>query len=112
MASTSKAKVTVTYADVLKSLNTPELQADLDSALEQLSTTVVRLVESFECIAKQLHTIEMSGSTPPFKKRWSSLRKEFRELLWNYRSNASFISGRLKSVPSQSKPSSLILNIH
>jgi hypothetical protein len=77
-------------------MNTPEVQADLNNACEQLALTAVRLIENFEFIAKQLHTIDLLGLSSPFKPQWNSLRKDFRDLLWHFRSNASFIAGRLK----------------
>ncbi|KAG6889393.1 hypothetical protein C0992_005477 [Termitomyces sp. T32_za158] len=96
MAPSSTQKTTVTYAGALRSINSPDVRADLDSACEQLAFTTSRLMENFDYIAKQLHTIDMSGSAPPFKPKWKSLRKDFKDLLWNFRSNACFISGRLK----------------
>ncbi|KAG6914918.1 hypothetical protein DXG01_014466 [Tephrocybe rancida] len=75
MASSSTQKGAVTYADTLRSMNAPDVQSDLDSACEQLALTAVRLMENFDYIAKQLHTIDMLGLAPPFKPRWSSLRK-------------------------------------
>ncbi|KAG6895690.1 hypothetical protein C0993_009293, partial [Termitomyces sp. T159_Od127] len=75
MASSSMQKTIVTYAGALRSINSPDVRADLDGACEQLALTAIRLMENFDYIAKQLHTIDMSGSTPPFKPRWKSLRK-------------------------------------
>ncbi|KNZ79137.1 hypothetical protein J132_01185 [Termitomyces sp. J132] len=77
-------------------MNSSDVRADLDSACEQLAWTAVRLMENFDHIAKQLHTIDMLTSTPPSKSQWDSLRKDFMDLLWNFRNNAGFISGRLK----------------
>ncbi|GLB39918.1 hypothetical protein LshimejAT787_0704280 [Lyophyllum shimeji] len=53
-------------------------------------------MENFDHVAKQLHTIDLLGLTSPFKSQWSSLRKDFRDLVWHFRSNAGFISARLK----------------
>ncbi|KAG6857520.1 hypothetical protein H0H87_002145 [Tephrocybe sp. NHM501043] len=89
-------KSATTYADTLRLMNSVDVQSDLDSACEQLALTAVRLLENFDYIAKQLHTIDMLGSSPPLKPQWNSLRKDFRDLLWHFRSNAGFISGRLK----------------
>ncbi|KAG5728126.1 hypothetical protein E4T56_gene19240 [Termitomyces sp. T112] len=96
MVSSSTEKTIVTYADALRSMNSSDVRADLDSACEQLAWTAVRLMENFDHIAKQLHTIDMLTSTPPSKSQWDSLRKDFMDLLWNFRNNAGFISGRLK----------------
>ncbi|KAG5335685.1 hypothetical protein C0989_000727 [Termitomyces sp. Mn162] len=98
MVSSSTEKTIVTYADALRSMNSSDVRADLDSACEQLAWTAVRLMENFDHIAKQLHTIDMLTSTPPSKSQWDSLRKDFMDLLWNFRNNAGFISGRLKIV--------------
>ncbi|KAG6872630.1 hypothetical protein C0995_008150 [Termitomyces sp. Mi166 len=105
MASSSIQKATVTYADTLRSMNSLDVRADLDSACEQLALTTVRLMENFDYIAKQLHTIDMLGSTPPFKSQWNLLRKDFKDLLWNFRNNAGFVSGRLKTRNSTSSRS-------
>ncbi|KAG6865738.1 hypothetical protein C0991_012210 [Blastosporella zonata] len=96
MASSSSQNAGVTYSDTLRTINSPDVHSDLDSACEQLALTAVRLMENFDYIAKQLHTIDMLGSNPPLKPQWNSLRKEYKDLLWHFRSNAGFISGRLK----------------
>ncbi|KAF8062327.1 hypothetical protein FPV67DRAFT_266790 [Lyophyllum atratum] len=96
MSTSLKQKATVSYADTVRSVNAGDVQGDLDSACEQLALTAIRLMENFEYIAKQLHTIDLLGLASPFKPQWSSLRKEFRDLLWHFRSNAGFISARLK----------------
>jgi hypothetical protein len=91
-----KQKATVNYADTVRSVNAADVQEDLDNACEQLSSTGIRLMENFDNVAKQLHTIDLLGLTSPFKPQWNTLRKDFRDLLWHFRSNAGFISARLK----------------
>ncbi|KAG5649430.1 hypothetical protein H0H81_003917 [Sphagnurus paluster] len=94
--STAAKKVTITYADVVHSINAPEVQEDLDNACEQMALTALRLIENFDFITKQLHTIDLLRLSSPFNPHWISLRKQFMDILWHFRSNAGFISGRLK----------------
>ncbi|KAF5384293.1 hypothetical protein D9615_003237 [Tricholomella constricta] len=96
MSTSAKQNVTGSYADTVRSLNAPDIHGDLDNACGQLALTAVNLLENFDYIAKQLHTIDLLRLASPFKPQWDSLRKDFKDVLWNFRSNAGFISGRLK----------------
>ncbi|RDB23491.1 hypothetical protein Hypma_009392 [Hypsizygus marmoreus] len=95
MSLSTKQKA-ITYSDAVRAFNASDVQADLDDACRQLALSAVRLLDNFEYVAKQLHTIDLLGLTSPFKPQWISLRKDFRDLLWHFRSNAGIISGRLK----------------
>jgi hypothetical protein len=112
MSHPSKQK-SITYDEVVRILNTDDVQADLDDACEQLALSVVELTEKFDTVAKLLHTIDLQGPTTTFRAQWNVLRKvktrvsdflylantrqDFKDLVWDFRSNAGFISGRLKS---------------
>jgi len=43
-----------------------------------------------------MHTLDLLRHTAPLKPRWESMRKDVAELLWQFRTNAGVISGRLK----------------
>jgi len=94
MSHPSKQKA-VTYTEAVRTLNTDDVQADLNDACEQLASSLVELAERFDTVAKLLHTTDLQGPTT-FRAQWNVLRKDFKNLLRNFRSNAGFISGRLK----------------
>ena len=112
MSNPSKQKA-FTYAEAIRTLNTGDVQADLNDACEQLTSSIVELVEKFDTVSKLLHTTDLQGPTTTFRAQWTVLCKvktrasgslyradrhqEFKDLLWHFRSNAGFISGRLKS---------------
>ncbi|KAG6811620.1 hypothetical protein H0H92_006584 [Tricholoma furcatifolium] len=75
MASSPTQKPFITYADALRSLNGADVQADLNSAFEQFALTTARLLESFDNVARQLHTVDLLGFAPPFKPQWILLCK-------------------------------------
>ncbi|KXN84019.1 hypothetical protein AN958_00578 [Leucoagaricus sp. SymC.cos] len=54
------------------------------------------ILDKFESISKMVHSIDNLGLTVPLRPRWDSLRRDFSELLWQFRTTAGNISGRLK----------------
>ncbi|KIJ95448.1 hypothetical protein K443DRAFT_108769 [Laccaria amethystina LaAM-08-1] len=86
----------ITYANAVRTLNDRDVQEDIKDACRRLAQAMSTLVERFDAITKQMHTIDLQRRTSPLKPRWCAIRKEFTELLWQYRTNAGFISGRLK----------------
>lgn len=86
----------ITYSNAVRAFNDRDVQEDIKDACRRLAQAMSTLVERFDAITKQMHTIDMKRLTSPLKPRWCAIRKEFTELLWQYRTNAGFISGRLK----------------
>ncbi|EDR10255.1 uncharacterized protein LACBIDRAFT_293545 [Laccaria bicolor S238N-H82] len=86
----------ITYSNAVRAFNDRDVQEDIKDACRRLAQAMSTLVERFDAIMKQMHTIDMKRLTSPLKPRWCAIRKEFTELLWQYRTNAGFISGRLK----------------
>lgn len=74
MPNHSKQKV-VTYSEAVRTLNTEDVQADLNDACEQLALSIVELTEKFDSVAKLLHTADLQGPTTTFRAQWNVLRK-------------------------------------
>jgi hypothetical protein len=106
-----------TYTDAVRAINADDVRTDIEDACEHLALSTMAMMETFASIAKQLHTIDVQGLNhgSPLKPQWNPLSRvshflhrtrprqlisgpqDFRDLLWQFRSNAGFISGRLKS---------------
>ncbi|TFK31724.1 hypothetical protein BDQ12DRAFT_92884 [Crucibulum laeve] len=95
MSYLSKTQV-LTYVDAVRLFSDNSIQEDFITAFQKLSLGMMTLLENFDAIARQLHTLDLQRLTVPLKPRWDSLRNDFAELLWQFRSNAGIISGRLK----------------
>lgn len=74
MSSSSKQKV-ITYAEAVRTLNTDDVQADLDSACEQMAVSVVELSSKFNVVANMLHTTNLQGPPTAFRIQWNVLCK-------------------------------------
>ncbi|KAF8219636.1 hypothetical protein L208DRAFT_1338840 [Tricholoma matsutake] len=95
MSPTSKPKA-ITYGEAVRTLNTDDVQADLDGACEQLALSVVGFTAKFDVVAQLLQNAVLQEPTITLRAQWNTLNKDFKDLLWHFRSNAGFISGRLK----------------
>lgn len=73
--SISTKQKTITYGDAVRTFNAKDVRADLDNACEQLGLSTISMMGKVDSVAKQLHTIDLLGLTPPFKPQWNLLRK-------------------------------------
>ncbi|TEB26864.1 hypothetical protein FA13DRAFT_1737070 [Coprinellus micaceus] len=94
-APSSKQKC-LTYPEAARAFADANLREDLTDACARLGQGLAVLMEKFEAIAKEVHSIDMQRLAAPLKPRWDTLSKDYGTLLWQYRSNAGYISGRLK----------------
>ncbi|KAF9559792.1 hypothetical protein CPC08DRAFT_637390 [Agrocybe pediades] len=85
-----------TYAEVVKTYEKPDVQQDLNDACSKLAHAMSAMMDKFDAITRQMHTIDMLRRGPPLKPKWDSLRQDFAEFLWQFRSNSGIISGRFK----------------
>ncbi|KAF8351927.1 hypothetical protein F5887DRAFT_6191 [Amanita rubescens] len=97
-ASSKKAQTSFTYPDAVHAFNDPNVQVDLAQACEKLAKATASLLSKFDAIATQLHKLDAQDKSNPsgLRQRWNSMHKDFQQLMWQTRTNASFISGRLK----------------
>ncbi|KAL0946185.1 hypothetical protein HGRIS_012446 [Hohenbuehelia grisea] len=86
----------MTYAEAVRTLNASDVQADISEACQKLAKTTVKMMQEFDHIAAQLHTIDLQGQSAPLLPQWNVLRQNYREVVWQFRTNAGLISGRLK----------------
>ncbi|KAJ3515614.1 hypothetical protein NLJ89_g1653 [Agrocybe chaxingu] len=94
----SKSKP-ISYADAVRTFNDQEVQDDINDACSKLAQAMNAMMAKFDSIAKQMHTIDLLRANPPLKPRWDSMRKDLADLLWQFRTNSTMISGRLKLLP-------------
>ncbi|RXW16914.1 hypothetical protein EST38_g8940 [Candolleomyces aberdarensis] len=95
MSYSSKPKC-LTYPDATRAFADENVRDDINDACARLGQAMSKMMERFDSVAKQMHTLDLQRLAAPLKPRWDALSKEFRELLWQYRNNAGVISGRLK----------------
>jgi len=86
----------MSYFDGVDTLVDKDVQDDINDACSKLAHSMSMMMDKFDSIAKQMHTLDLLRHTAPLKPRWESMRKNVAELLWQFRTNAGVISGRLK----------------
>nr|GAT45959.1 tryptophan synthase beta subunit-like PLP-dependent enzyme [Mycena chlorophos] len=84
----------LSYLDIARCLF--ELEGDLKLASQNLALSTVQLVQGFDAIATQLHSVDIQAIMPPLKPQWKRLRSEYLELLSLLRTNVLNISARIK----------------
>ena len=68
----------IAYADVVKTFNASDVQDDINDACGKLATAMSALMQKFDSITRQMHTIDLLRHNPPptpFKPRWDSVRQ-------------------------------------
>ena len=113
-AQKSQQKSGVSYSDAVKTFNSPDVQVDINNACDRLVQALSAMVQQYDSITKQMHTIDLLRFNSPMTPKWTSMRqvsqptvqqksallnsqsKELTEILWQSRTNAGVISGRLK----------------
>lgn len=86
----------ISYAEAVRTFNGQDVQDDVNDACGKLAHSMSAIMDKFEAITKQMHTIDLLRLSAPLRPRWDSMRKDVAELLWQFRTNATVISGRLK----------------
>ncbi|TFK29565.1 hypothetical protein FA15DRAFT_664113 [Coprinopsis marcescibilis] len=86
----------ISYAEAVNMLTDKDVCRDVDDACAKLSQAMALLMQRFNAVAKQMHTIDLQRLTKPLKPGWESICKEYQEVACLYRANAGTISGRLK----------------
>jgi len=66
---------TLTYADVVRTLNDQGVKGDINDACAKLAQAMAGIMTKFDSIAKQLHTVDLLRRDPPLKPGWEALRK-------------------------------------
>ncbi|KAF5325235.1 hypothetical protein D9619_009583 [Psilocybe cf. subviscida] len=86
----------VSYSDAVKTFNSPDVQDDINNACDRLVLALSAMVQRYDSITKQMHTIDLLRFSAPMTPKWLSMRQDLTEILWQSRTNAGVISGRLK----------------
>lgn len=74
MSPTSKPKA-ITYGEAVRTLNTDDVQADLDGACEQLALSVVGFTAKFDVVAQLLQNAVLQEPTITLRAQWNTLNK-------------------------------------
>jgi len=98
----------LSYADVVLLFN--ELEKDLKDACKSLAQSTVQLMQAFNTIATQLHSVDLQAIMPPVKPQWKIIRRDYMDLVFQIRTNAATISARTKMfcaviLPLSTRPS-------
>jgi hypothetical protein len=74
MSCPSKPKP-ISYAEAVKTFNSPDVQDDINDACGKLATAMSAMMQKFDSITKQMHTIDLLRLSAPLKPRWDSVRQ-------------------------------------
>ena len=65
----------MSYSDGVRILVDKEVQDDINDACSKLAYAMSTMMDKFDSIAKQMHTLDLLRHTAPLKPRWESMRK-------------------------------------
>jgi len=74
MPYTSKAKP-ISYAEATRAFNGQDVQDDVNDACGKLAQAMSAMLDRFESITKQMHTIDLLRLSAPLKPRWDTMRQ-------------------------------------
>ncbi|KAK7019892.1 tryptophan synthase beta subunit-like PLP-dependent enzyme [Favolaschia claudopus] len=95
MSSTHRMKrKPLSYIDIVRCFN--ELDADFKDASRNLALSTVQLLQGYDSISMQLHSVDLQAAMPPVKPQWKLIRKDYMELVCLLRMNAVTCSARIK----------------
>ncbi|KAJ7216572.1 hypothetical protein GGX14DRAFT_50825 [Mycena pura] len=84
----------LSYLDVARCF--ADLEPDLKTASRNVAQSTALLLQGFDSIAMQLHSVDLQAIMPPVKPQWMLLRREYLELTSLLRTNALTCSARIK----------------
>ncbi|KAF8634374.1 hypothetical protein AX15_000944 [Amanita polypyramis BW_CC] len=84
------------YPDAVHTFNDKNVQGDLVQACEKLAKATASFISEIDIIATQLYKLDARDRGEPMSLRWNNVHRDFQQLMSQVRTNASFISGRLK----------------
>ena len=82
MAHSQRARP-VTYADAVKTFNTQDVQSELNDACGKLAHAMSTMMQKFDSVTKQMHTIDLLRLNTPLKPKWDSMHQVSRPSLFN-----------------------------
>jgi hypothetical protein len=65
----------MSYSDGVRILVDRDVQDDINDACSKLAYAMSTMMDKFDSIAKQMHTLDLLRHTAPLKPRWESMRK-------------------------------------
>lgn len=63
------------YAEAIRTFERPDVQQDLNDACGKLAHAMSTMMDKFEAITKQMHTIDLLRRSTPLKPKWDSMRQ-------------------------------------
>ncbi|KAF8208307.1 hypothetical protein K438DRAFT_1813786 [Mycena galopus ATCC 62051] len=84
----------LSYMDIIRCFN--DLDTDFKDACKGLAQSTVQLMQSFDSISMQLHSVDLQATMPPVKPQWKLIRRQYIELVPLLRANAATCSARIK----------------
>ncbi|KAK7042361.1 tryptophan synthase beta subunit-like PLP-dependent enzyme [Favolaschia claudopus] len=84
----------LSYIDIVRCFN--ELDDDFKDASRNLALSTVQLLQGYDSISMQLHSVDLQAAMPPVKPQWKLIRKDYMELVCLLRMNAVTCSARIK----------------
>ena len=75
--STTPTHLSMSYSDGVRALVDKDVQDDINDACSKLARAMSTMMDKFDSIAKQMHTLDLLRHTAPLKPRWESIRKVF-----------------------------------
>jgi len=65
----------ISYTDAVRIFSDGDVQADLDDACKKLAQSTVDIMQAFDSVATQLHTVDLHGLAAPTLPKWNLIRK-------------------------------------
>jgi hypothetical protein len=74
-AQKSAQKSGISYSDAVNAFNSPDVQDDINNACDRLVLALSAMVQRFDSITKQMHTIDLLRFNCPMTPKWTSMRQ-------------------------------------
>lgn len=67
----------MSYSDGVNILVDKDVQDDINDACSKLAHAMSTMMDKFDSVAKQLHTLDLLRHAAPLKPRWESMHKVY-----------------------------------
>lgn len=86
------------YSDTVRAFNDDSFITNLNDACRNLAKSSVKLVQTFDTISNELNSVDIQvcKTTSPTLPRWSTIQRDYKDVIRQHRASAGLISGRLK----------------
>ncbi|KAF9260718.1 hypothetical protein L218DRAFT_1002458 [Marasmius fiardii PR-910] len=94
----SSQSAKLSYSDTIRAFNDETFISNLNDACRNLAKSSAKLLQAFDTISNELSSVDIQvhKTTPPTRPLWTTIQRDFKDVIRQNRVSAGLISGRLK----------------